>query len=144
MADDMTCPFVKAKGGMNDDEYFEALTGEVFRVIIGIKPVIARWRNIKRAFENFSIEKVAAFDDIDVERLMSETGIVRNRKKIWATIRNAREFLELKREYGSFESYLRSFKGDTERLIVDLDRRLHYVGESSIRRFLGCVVKRAA
>lgn len=144
MTDDTTCPFVKVKQGMSDDEYFEALSGEVFRVIIGIKPVIARWRNIKRAFENFSVEKVAKFNDLDVERLMLETSIVRNRKKIWATIHNAREFLEIKRAYGSFEVYVKSFGGAIDSLVADLDDRLHYVGEPSIRRFLSCTGQRAA
>jgi DNA-3-methyladenine glycosylase I len=144
MADDTICPFVKAKAGVTDDEYFEALSGEVFRVIIGIKPVIARWRNIKRAFENFSVEKVAKFNDVDVERLMLETSIIRNRKKIWATIQNAREFLKIRRQYGSFWSYLESFGGAIDSLVADLDDRLHYVGAPSIRRFLNCVSQKAA
>lgn len=96
------------------------------------------------AFAGFSVEKAARFGEVDVERLMLNTGIVRNRKKIWATIQNAREFLKIKREYGSFESYLRSFKGNTGRLVADLDDRLHYIGEPSIRRFLGCIGQKAA
>lgn len=144
MPDKNICPFVSPKKRMGDNEYFEALTGEVFQVIIGVRPVIARWSHIKHAFEGFSVEKVARFGEDDVERLMLDLSMIRNRKKIWATIRNAREFLKIKQEYGSFEKYLKSFGGDIESLVADLDKRMHYVGAYSIRKFLGCLSGKAA
>ncbi|MCL6472555.1 MAG: DNA-3-methyladenine glycosylase I [Firmicutes bacterium] len=144
MSDIKICPFVKAKEHMSDDEYFKALVAEVFQVVIGIEPVIARWRYIERAFDGFSVDKVAKFNNADIERLMLDARIIRNRKKIRAVIQNAREFLKIKSEYGSFESYIKSFEGDTKRLVADLDSRLHYVGAPSIRRFLSCVTQKAA
>ncbi|MHB8841665.1 MAG: DNA-3-methyladenine glycosylase I [Candidatus Aquicultor sp.] len=139
MADDNICPFVKPKEHLSDDEYFVALSCEIFRMIIGTEPVIKRWQEITRAFDDFSIEKVSEFSESNVERLLSNTGIIRNRKKIEATILNARAFKKIQQEYGSFKSYAKSFKGDTDRLIADLDERIHYIGASSIRRFLNGV-----
>ncbi len=139
MAADSVCPFAKPKAHMTDDEYFAALSGEVFRMIIGTEPVIKRWPEIVRAFDNFSIEKVSEFSESDVKRLLSNVGIVRNRKKIGATIRNARAFKRIQQEYSSFESYIKSFKGNTDHLVSDLSERIHYIGVPSIRRFLNCV-----
>ncbi len=144
MSDTNVCPFVRVKDGMSDDEYFEALTAEVFQIIIGIKPVAARWHSIKRAFSNFSIEEISKYNGTDVERLMSDTSIIRNRKKVTATIQNAREFMKIKREYGSFAAYMRSYHGDESQLVADLDKRLHYAGAPSIRRFLNCISKQAS
>lgn len=133
------CPFVKQRAGLSDDEYFAALSGEVFRMIIGTGPVVKRWPEIKHAFDNFSVEKLSGYGEKDVQRLMVNAGIVRNRKKIEATIKNAMAFKQIRQEHDSFESYLRSFNGDIDRLVADLDDRIHYIGVPSIRRFLNCV-----
>jgi DNA-3-methyladenine glycosylase I len=92
-----------------------------------------------RAFDNFSIEKVPGYSETDVERLLANAGIVRNRKKIEATIENAGAFKRIRREYGSIEFYIKSFDGETDRLVADLDDLIHYMGAPSIRRFLNCV-----
>ena len=70
---------------------------------------------------------------------MKDPSIVRNEKKIRATIQNAAQFLELKRVYGTFDGYLRQFSGDERRLQSDLAERFRHVGPSTARMFLWSV-----
>ena len=103
-----TIPPVKAPRG--DDGYFEALTRCVFQAGLDWGIIKERWPAFRRAFRRFSTKAVADFGPDDVDRLMQDdSGIVRNYRKIAATIRNATALLELKGEFGSFRGYLRSF-----------------------------------
>ncbi len=97
-----------------------------------------KWPNFKKAFSDFSIEKVAEFDEKDVERLLSDASIVRNRLKILAAINNARIFQDLRREYGSFQGYLDSLdKTDNYAFVIkELGKRFNRIGPSSARIFL--------
>ena len=65
----------------------------------------------QQAFHGFNPQKVAAYGDGDLERLLADLGIVRNRRKIEATIENARTLIDLASEHGSFHDYLRSLDG---------------------------------
>jgi 3-methyladenine DNA glycosylase Tag len=78
---------------------------------------------------------VAAFDDTDVARIMDDGGVVRTRKKIVATIENARALLAIEREHGQMRDYLRSFDGYAA-LSADLRRRFTFLGELSAYYFL--------
>ena len=71
--------------------------------------ILRKREGYRKAFAGFDPVKVAAFGPADVERLMADSGIVRNRKKIEAAIGNARIFLELAAKHGSFSNYLWSF-----------------------------------
>ncbi len=92
----------------NDNGYLEKITQAVFQAGFSWKVIRNKWPDFVTAFANFDIDAVAAFTDIDVERLVEDKGIVRNGRKIEATIHNARVCQELIREYGSFPAYLRS------------------------------------
>jgi DNA-3-methyladenine glycosylase I len=70
---------------------------------------LRRREGYRRAFAGFDARKVAEFSAQDVERLMQDTGIIRNRRKIESAISNARLFLEVQEEHGSFCNYLKSF-----------------------------------
>ena len=70
---------------------------------------------------------------------MKSEGIVRNEKKIRATVHNAGQFLKLEKEFGSFPAYLESFGKDEERLQTDLQERFQHVGPSTARIFLWTV-----
>ena len=65
----------------------------------------ARWDDYVAAFEGFDVEKVAAYGDMEVDRLMNAGGIIHSKSKIEGTIRNARLLLKLEREYGSIRAY---------------------------------------
>ncbi len=71
--------------------------------------ILRRRENYRRAFADFDPVRVAAFTEEDVERLLQDAGIIRNRAKINATISNARLFLAIQREFGSFHAYLLGF-----------------------------------
>lgn len=90
----------------NDDAYFENMTRVIFIAGLSWKMIDRKWLNFKKAFKNFSINEVAGFDDKDIARLLNNPGIVRNRAKILATINNARQFQNIKKEYGSFQQFL--------------------------------------
>lgn len=122
----------------NDDTYFENMTRVIFIAGLSWKMIDKKWPNFKRAFENFSIDRVAGFGERDVERLMKDKGIVRNRAKIIATINNAKEFQNIREEYGSFRSYLDSLdKSHNYTLVIkELGKKFSRLGSSSARIFL--------
>jgi DNA-3-methyladenine glycosylase I len=78
-----------------DDRVFERMTLEAFQSGLSWLLILRKRENFRRAFEGFTLEKVAAFGESDVERLMQDAGIVRNRKKIETAIANARVVLEI-------------------------------------------------
>jgi DNA-3-methyladenine glycosylase I len=94
-----------------------------------------RWEAYLRLFEGFDPRVVAAFGEGDVERIMEDGGIVRTRKKIVATIENARTMLSLAAAHGSFRAYLQSF-GSYAELAADLKKRFKFLGELSAYYFL--------
>jgi DNA-3-methyladenine glycosylase I len=71
--------------------------------------ILKRRENYRKAFAGFDAQKVARFTEKDIERLMQDSGIIRNRNKIESAVSNARLFLEIQKEFGSFCNYLRSF-----------------------------------
>ena len=68
--------------------------------------VLKKRENFRAAFDGFDPHKVALYDDAKVEELLADTGIIRNRAKIHAAIGNAKAFLEIQKEYGSFDRFL--------------------------------------
>lgn len=73
--------------------------------------ILKRREGYRRAFDNFEIAKVAAYTEADVERLMADPGIIRNRLKILAAIKNAKATLKVIEEFGSLDAYLWGFVG---------------------------------
>jgi DNA-3-methyladenine glycosylase I len=120
----------------DDSEYFERLTKVIFTAGLNWDVVEKKWPNFKRAFAGFSPMKVAKLTGEDVRALMKDQGIVRNERKIAATVNNAAEFVKLQKEFGSFRKYLDSFKKDEKRIMEDMQRRFHHVGASTSRIFL--------
>ncbi len=121
-----------------DDGYFENMTRVIFQGGLNWKVIDRKWANFRVAFKNFSIEIVADYDDSDVERLLNDAGIVRNRAKILATIANARQFQAIQRNHGSFQDYLDSLdKSDNHAQVVkELMKKFSRLGASSAQIFL--------
>jgi len=88
---------------------FEFLILEGAQAGLSWLTILRKRENYRRAFAGFDVAAVAAFDDADVTRLLADPGIVRNHRKISAAIGNARAFLEVQREFGSFDAYLWGF-----------------------------------
>src|ERR1700749_2784037 len=98
---------------VHDDKIlFEFLVLESAQAGLSWITILRRRDGYRKAFANFDVHKVAAFTNEDVERLMQDAGIIRNRLKIIAAIKNAQLFIELQKEFGSFDKYLYSFMPD--------------------------------
>ena len=93
----------------DDRHLFEMLTLEGAQAGLSWSTILHKRRNYRRAFANFDPAKVARFDRRRVAALMDDAGIVRNRLKIESAIGNARAFLEVQRQFGSFDRYVWSF-----------------------------------
>lgn len=93
----------------DDQTLFEFLVLESAHAGLSWILILRKRENYRKAFAGFDVVKVAKFTEKDVERLMQNEGIVRNRRKIETTITNAQYFLEIQKEFGSFYSYLLSF-----------------------------------
>jgi DNA-3-methyladenine glycosylase I len=95
----------------DDGKLFEFLILEGFQAGLSWKLILDKRENFRRAFRGFDPAKVARFGARDVRRLLADAGIVRNRLKILGAIANARCFLEVQREFGSFDRYIWGFVG---------------------------------
>ena len=95
----------------DDQKLFEFITLESAQAGLSWYTILKKRAGYKQVFENFNVEKVALFTDNDVDRLMLFEGIVRNRLKIAATINNAKRFIEIQQEFGSFSHYQWQFVG---------------------------------
>jgi len=94
----------------NDEQVlFEFLTLEAAQAGLSWITILRRRENYRKAFANFDVQKVAVFNDADKERLLNDAGIIRNKLKVNSAIKNAQLFIELQREFGSFNNYLYSF-----------------------------------
>lgn len=95
---------------VHDDKlHFEYLLLDGFQAGLSWKTILNKRENFRKAFVNFNPEKIAKFTDKDVERLMKDSGIIRNKLKIKGAIKNALSFLKLQKEFGSFDKYIWQF-----------------------------------
>jgi DNA-3-methyladenine glycosylase I len=95
----------------DDRKIFEFLVLECMQAGLSWKLVLDKRENFRRAFKGFDPEKVARFTARDVRRLLSDAGIIRNRLKILGAINNAKRFLEVQKEFGTFDRYIWGFVG---------------------------------
>jgi DNA-3-methyladenine glycosylase I len=90
----------------DDNGLFERLILEINQAGLSWLTILKKADNFKNAYDGFDIEKIAAYGDEDLARLLADAGIIRNRLKINAAIENARRILILRAEYGSFKNWL--------------------------------------
>lgn len=125
---------------VNDNGYLEELTKAIFQAGFSWAVIRKKWPAFQKAFDQFDIDMVAAYDAPDLDRLLADSGIVRNGRKIMAAVDNARMFQVLRTEYGGFYSYLRSMDGwPYERRREALTKRFKGLGRTSCFVFLWCV-----
>lgn len=122
----------------SDDAYFENMCRIIFQAGLNWSVIDKKWPTTQKAFDRFSTKKVAGYTDSDVARLMKDEGIVRNRGKISAIIENAKEFERIRKEHGSFQTYLDGLdKSHNHSLVIrELTARFKWLGPSSARIFL--------
>jgi DNA-3-methyladenine glycosylase I len=90
---------------------FEMLILEGAQAGLSWSTILKKRENYRRAFDNFDACKIAKYDTKKVKSLLADAGIVRNRLKLAATIQNAKAFLEVQKEFGSFDAYVWQFVG---------------------------------
>lgn len=111
----------------------------IFSAGLNWSVVEKKWPNFAKPFVAFSPENVSTFTEKDIKRLMADEGLIRNEMKIRATIYNAKQFVIVREEFGSFKKYIDSFGKDETKLQEDLRARFHHLGPSSSRTFLWSV-----
>ena len=136
-----------------DGKLFEMLFLESFQAGLSWETILNRREHFRKGFDGFDAEKISRYGETDVERLMGDAGIIRNRLKIRAAIGNAKVFLMIQKEWGTFDAYLWHFtKGETiheigktaselsDAVSKDLKKRgMKYVGTTIIYAYLQAV-----
>ncbi|MCA6066198.1 DNA-3-methyladenine glycosylase I [Chryseobacterium sp. RG1] len=93
----------------DDETIFEFLILESFQAGLSWYTILTKRENFRKAFDDFDYKKIASYSDEKIEELMQDTGIIRNRLKILATVTNAQKFQEIQKEFGSFSKYIWGF-----------------------------------
>ncbi len=137
-----------------DDSYlFEMLILELFQAGLSFECVLNKREYFKVAYDNFDVNKVSLYDENKINELMNNKNIIRNKRKIEASINNAKIFNNIKNEYGSFHNYLKMFTNDkiiyekdktksklSDAISTDLKRRgMKFIGSTIIYSYLQAV-----
>ena len=93
----------------DDCTLFEFLILEGAQAGLTWQTVLNKRENYRRAFDGFDVNKIARYDEEDINRLLTDSGIIRNRLKIASTIQNAKAFLKIQKEFGTFGAYIWQF-----------------------------------
>jgi DNA-3-methyladenine glycosylase I len=93
----------------NDRKLFEFLVLEGMQAGLSWRIILNKRPEFRKAFDNFKVERIANYDIVKINELCSNPFIIRNKKKIEATISNANAFLRIQKEYGSFDTYIWNF-----------------------------------
>lgn len=96
----------------NDKKLFEMLILEGAQAGLSWSTILRRRKTYRAAFDNFDPKKISKYTQKDIARLLSDEGIIRNRLKIKSTINNAKQFLLIQQEFGSFDRYIWDFVQD--------------------------------
>ena len=137
----------------DDGKLFEMLVLEGFQAGLSWECILNKREAFRNAFDGFDVRKVARYGEEKIKSLMQDPGIVRNRLKIQAAVTNANVFMAIQKEFGSFDSYLRTFtKGETvyeydkatsplsDAISNDLRRRgMKFVGSTIIYAYLQAI-----
>jgi DNA-3-methyladenine glycosylase I len=95
----------------NDKKLFEFLILEGFQAGLSWLTILKKRENFRKAFDNFDFNKIAAYDRRKTKSLLNDSGIIRNRLKIESAITNAKAFIDIRNEFGTFNKYIWGFTG---------------------------------
>ncbi len=93
----------------DDKKHFEFLTLESAQAGLSWLTILRKRENYRRAFDKFDPKKVSRYDKKKIEKLLNDSGIIRNRRKIEASVNNAIKFMEIQDEFGNFDKYIWKF-----------------------------------
>lgn len=97
----------------DDETIFEFLILESFQAGLSWYTILSKREHFRKAFDDFDYKKIAAYSEQKIEELMNNPGIIRNKLKISAAVTNARKFMEVQKEFGSFSKYIWGFINGT-------------------------------
>ena len=121
----------------DDNELFGRLIMEINQAGLSWETILKKEAGFRKAYHNFHIKKVAAYTEKDRERLMNDTGIIRNRLKINAAIENAKTILLLQKEQGSFKKWIEAHHPKTKEEWVKLFKKtFRFTGGEIVNEFL--------
>jgi DNA-3-methyladenine glycosylase I len=95
----------------DDRRIFEFFVLDAFQAGLSWRTVLHKREHFRKAFDNFDVKKIADYGEKEFARLLADEGIIRNKAKINATISNAKCFLAVQKEFGSFDKYIWQFTG---------------------------------
>jgi DNA-3-methyladenine glycosylase I len=113
----------------DDQTLFEFMVLEGAQAGLSWITILRRRETYRKAFANFDVVKVAAFNEKDVERLLNDPGIIRNKLKVNSAIRNAQLFMDIQKEYGSFSDFMWGFLPDKK----PIQNEVHGMGDVPAR-----------
>ncbi|MEO8538521.1 MAG: DNA-3-methyladenine glycosylase I [bacterium] len=116
-------------------EYLEVLSKAVFEAGMNWQVIERKWPGFREAFDDFDPVKIAAYSPDDIDRLMADTRIIRNGRKVEATIHNAGAMLAAEKEFGTFVKYLEA-KRPFDTQLTDIKKRFKHVGNFGVYYFL--------
>lgn len=116
-------------------DYLEVMCKAIFQSGMSWAVVEAKWPAIKEAMHDFDPVAIAFLSEKDLDDLAQDKRVIRNRRKLAAIVKNAQALLDLEKEHGSFQSYLRSH-GNYDATEKDLRKRFGFLGETGIFYFL--------
>ncbi|MBS4027572.1 MAG: DNA-3-methyladenine glycosylase I [Ignavibacteriales bacterium] len=120
----------------NDNELFERMTQQIFQAGLSWKTIWHRHREFYKAFDKFSVKKVAEYDSKEKKRLLNDASIIRNKAKIEATLENAKRILAVKKEFGSFQKFLESIPNELSACQKEMKVRFKFMGPEITRMFV--------
>ena len=122
---------------LDDDELFERLILEINQAGLSWTTILKKQDGFRKAYHNFNIKKVAAYKDKDIQRLLNDAGIIRNRLKVHAAVENAKTILGLQKEFGSFKNWLAHHHPKTKEEWTKLFRKtFRFTGGEIVNEFL--------
>lgn len=121
----------------DDNELFGRLLLEINQAGLSWETILKKENGFRKAYDNFDIKKIAAYTEMDRERLLADPGIIRNKLKVNAAIENAKTILALQREFGSFENWLAHHRPKTKEEWVKLFKKtFRFTGGEIVNEFL--------
>lgn len=121
----------------DDNELFGRLILEINQAGLSWETILKKEQSFRKAYDNFNIKKIAAYTEADRERLLADTGIIRNKLKVNAAIENAKTILDLQKEFGSFKKWLEHHHPKTKEEWVKLFKKtFRFTGGEIVNEFL--------
>ena len=121
----------------DDNELFGRLIMEINQAGLSWETILKKEDGFRKAYDGFDIQKIAAYNEADRERLLNDAGIIRNKLKVNAAIENAKTIIELQKEFGSFEKWLEHHHPKTLQEWMKLFKKtFKFIGGEIVNEFL--------